>query len=81
MANTSAYMYIDGVLKQSFSGLSWTGTNPWVGSMDSVIGNNQNDVYYFFNGKIAVARFYKNKALTALEVQQNFNALRGRFGI
>ena len=33
-----------------------------------------------FAGKIAEARVY-NKALTSAEVQQNFNALRGRFGI
>jgi hypothetical protein len=33
-----------------------------------------------FNGKIAVAKYY-NFALTAIEVQQNFNALRGRFEI
>ena len=32
------------------------------------------------DGNIAVAKLY-NKALTAQEVQQNFNALRGRFGI
>lgn len=33
-----------------------------------------------FPGKIAVAKIYKN-ALTAAEVLQNFNALRGRFGL
>ena len=33
-----------------------------------------------FNGKISVAKIY-NKVLSAVEVQQNFNALRGRFGI
>lgn len=33
-----------------------------------------------FNGYIAEARVY-NKALTAAEVRQNFNALRGRFGL
>lgn len=34
----------------------------------------------YFNGKIALARVY-NRALTDEEVAQNFNALRGRFGI
>lgn len=33
-----------------------------------------------FQGNIAALKFY-DKALTAAEVQQNFNALRGRFGI
>lgn len=34
----------------------------------------------YFNGKIPIVRVY-NKALTAQEIQQNFTALRGRFGI
>lgn len=34
----------------------------------------------WFNGNIANISFY-NKALSILEIQQNFNALRGRFGI
>ena len=33
-----------------------------------------------FNGKIAAIQYY-NRALTATEVSQNFNALRGRYGI
>ena len=34
----------------------------------------------YLNDDIAIASIY-NRALTAAEVQQNFNALRGRFGI
>jgi len=30
---------------------------------------------------VAIAKIYKNKALSANEVLQNFNALRGRFGL
>lgn len=33
-----------------------------------------------WNGNIGVTKFY-NRALSATEVQQNFNALRGRYGI
>ena len=33
-----------------------------------------------FDGDIPVVQIY-NRALTASEVKQNFNALRGRFGI
>ena len=36
--------------------------------------------FSYFDGKIAKASVY-NRALSAQEVQQNFNALRGRFGI
>jgi hypothetical protein len=34
----------------------------------------------YFQGDIAIAHIY-NRALTPSEIQQNFNALRGRFGI
>ena len=44
------------------------------------IGRNRGGVYYY-DGNISVVRIYKNKALSASEVKQNFNALRGRFGI
>jgi hypothetical protein len=33
-----------------------------------------------FTGNIAIAQIY-NRALSATEIQQNFNAIRGRFGI
>jgi hypothetical protein len=46
-------------------------------SANLTIGNGDGNL---FNGDIAVVRVY-NKALTASEIQQNFNALRGRFGI
>jgi hypothetical protein len=35
----------------------------------------------FLSSNFSVFRIYKNKALTASEIQQNFNTLRGRFGI
>ena len=50
-------------------------------SDDFVIGRyytNYDD--YYFDGKISNFRIY-SKALTTSEIQQNFNALRGRFGI
>lgn len=34
----------------------------------------------FMDGKIAVAQIY-NRALSASEIQQNYNALKGRFGL
>ena len=41
-------------------------------------GNNSSEP---LSGRIANVMIYKNKGLTSAEVQQNFNALRGRFGI
>jgi hypothetical protein len=37
--------------------------------------------YSYLDCDISIAKIYKNKALTSSEVSQNFNALRGRFGI
>jgi hypothetical protein len=62
-----------------------------VGTRTRTAGKSYNTVagYYvggwsdgnrFYNGQIALARIY-NRALSAQEVSQNFNALRGRFGI
>jgi hypothetical protein len=38
------------------------------------------DNLFYVNGNIASAQIY-NKALTSTEVQQNFNALKSRFGL
>jgi hypothetical protein len=43
------------------------------------IGRSAQDGLYF-SGNIAQASIY-NRALSAAEIQQNFNAIRGRFGI
>ena len=44
------------------------------------IGNYAESTQYF-DGNIPIVRIYKGKGLTPQEVQQNFNALRGRYGI
>ena len=71
--STTAF-YFDSVYQ---NGYAKSGALNGGSSADLTIGNGD---AYLFNGDIAVVRVY-NKALTASEVQQNFNALRGRFGI
>jgi hypothetical protein len=44
------------------------------------IGTSQHSITQCFNGKISVATIH-NQALSAAQVTQNFNALRGRYGI
>ena len=44
------------------------------------IGMSQHSAGQCFNGKIAIASIY-NRALSAAEVAQNFNALKGRYGL
>ncbi len=76
---TLAYIYVDGLQRQFTSGISWTGTNAWI-SMEAEIGRDQNNITTYFNGNIAIAKFYK-KGLSALEVLQNYNATKSRFGL
>jgi len=51
------------------------GTNWMVGSAFWIDGSYRN-----FEGSIGFNRFY-NRALTAQEIQQNYNATKGRFGL
>jgi hypothetical protein len=44
------------------------------------LGNTRSDVNNRLNGRISNAKIY-NRALTATEISQNFNALRSRFGL
>jgi hypothetical protein len=44
------------------------------------IGRHKNNTGYPFNGKIAFAKVY-NRALSDQEIQQNYNALKGRYGL
>jgi len=50
-----------------------------MGAYTSAYGGNTGR--YSMNGKISDVKIYKNKGLTASEVEQNYNALRGRYGI
>ena len=66
-------LYINGVLDSTFTTYKTApvGTGCNFGSYG--VGN-------LLNGRIAQASIY-NRTLTAAEISQNFNALRGRFGI
>lgn len=59
---------------------SQTGTIPDGTYVIGTYGPALQDGVHNFNGNINVGRIY-NRAVTASEIQQNFNALRGRFGI
>jgi hypothetical protein len=71
---TQYQTYLNGVLANSFtSTFPATSSQLWIGRFHS-----SNDGR--FNGNIAQASIY-NRALSASEVSQNFNATRSRFGI
>ena len=74
--SNNAILYVNGTAV-----LTTTVRNSNVGSQSVVLGTgfstpNGQELY----GRVASAQVY-NKTLSASEVQQNFNALRGRFGI
>lgn len=67
--------YIDGVLNVSGSQI---GQGTTASAAQSVIGLNSNNVNRVFEGNIANVKVY-TKVLSASEVQQNYNALKGRY--
>jgi hypothetical protein len=71
---TNLLIYQNGTLSNSASYSGTIGTN----SVSVRVGSANDGLY--FNGNIAHASIY-NRALSAAEIQQNFNALRTRFGI
>ena len=72
----SRILYINGVQVNSdtYSGTIATNTGgQWIGVYGGAAG-------YYYNGSLSICRVY-NRVLTASEVLQNFNAIRGRYGI
>ena len=69
--------YVDGILGSSisltFDSNSYTPKN-------TKIGKNQIGLSQYYNGNIALSQIY-NRALTAAEVLQNYNAVKSRFGL
>ena len=82
-SNGAEVLYVNGVV--SFTTTISSGTNFTSGG-SLVLGQEQDssggsfDATQALQGKYAVFRIY-NRALTASEVRQNFNATRSRFGI
>jgi len=73
-------IYVNGVLRATYG--SVTNMN-YSNGMDVVnIGYNDKDGgNSYFDGDIAICRFYKGSALREIGAQRNFEAHRGRFGL
>ena len=82
VALDTLYLYVDGTLITSVTdgttGSMANNQNVWIGlsayTGASVYGS------YPVNGQIGQSLIY-NTALTATQVKQNFNAMRGRYGV
>lgn len=68
---STSYVYTEG------SGVRALGTNPYPVGINADVPRGQIGT---FNGKIASIQAY-NRALTAAEIQQNYNALKSRYGL
>jgi len=81
-------MYENGILRVSGSSYTSNIINPTVAGNNFKIGAGTKSTQspgdqppgYFWNGSIASVSLY-NRGLSAAEVAQNFNAIRGRFGL
>jgi hypothetical protein len=90
--NGSLQIYVNGVLRgsQTFDAATyaqWPSAGQFIGANILDIGKSTNDVAGdqgwgadFFDGDMPVCKVY-GRILTSQEIQQNFNALRGRYGI
>ena len=76
----TTYLYVDGRLRGQTTNVNpWTGTSPWPTNALN-IGRDNNNNNYFFSGSIGPVRVY-DRALSAAEVLQNYNANKTRFGL
>lgn len=76
-ADTTTKIYVNG---QEQAIASASSTTPNVVATVLRVGKWVNDASYYFQGKISQASIY-NATLSTAEIRQNFNAIRGRYGI
>jgi hypothetical protein len=75
----SRKLYVNGILKNSDNATGTIATNNG-GMSIGVYGGYNGSRGYYYNGDIAIVRVY-NKELSASEVLDNYNALKGRFSL
>jgi len=64
----------NGILKNTVAATGTLGSNSVTATIGEYLGQ------YRMDGQIATLKIY-NRALSATQVQQNFNALKSRYGI
>ena len=76
--------YVNGVSSGSSAQpfFSYSSSNPnYTLQIGRYLFNNGSSIGGYYNGKRSIINVYKDKALSASEIGQNFNTHRGRFGI
>lgn len=81
-SSSSSYdIFVDGFIKTTYTADSFYGNIGQFTTTKVTIGASTGTAsQYFFNGKVSVARLY-NVPLTSQQILDNFNSLRGRYGI
>jgi hypothetical protein len=75
-SGTTTSVYINGALDGTYADtLNITDNGLLIARNINTTGTS------YFNGRVSNVLVYNSKALTAVEVSQNFNALRGRYGV
>jgi hypothetical protein len=73
-------LYLNGILKSTMNDTSYNTINTNTGGMSiGAYGGYAGSRSYYYNGNIAIVKVY-NKTLSADDIAQNYNALKGRFG-
>lgn len=75
----SRIVYLNGIAKNSDTRTGTISVNN-NGMSIGAYGGYSGGRSYYYNGNIAIVKIY-NKALTVNEIQQNYNVLKGRFGL
>ena len=75
----SQILYINGVVVNTGTTAGTVATNNGGMSIGAYGGQTGSNSYYY-NGNVSIAKVY-NRVLSAAEIQQNFKATRGRYGI
>lgn len=90
--NTNQWYCVAITYDQSYQRMYINGAQVYSAALSGPIGNSYSDTlkigarggaastFDYFNGQIPVVQIY-NRALSATEIKQNFNALRWRYGI
>ena len=82
-SKTGTY-YVNGVSSGSTSQSSYaySSSNPnYPLQIGRYVYNSGSSSGGYYNGRRSIVNIYKDKSLTASEIQQNFNALRGRYQV
>ena len=84
--STTCSTYVDGVLKGTTTDASSLGSNIVGSDAASTTSNTlgsfySTSSYLSYQGKMSIARVYKDVGLTSSQVIQNYNSIRSRYGL